>query len=222
VNDWLHRSLEMLTIVPVIFGSLVLHEVAHGRAALALGDDTAKSQGRLSLNPLKHLDPLGLALFVICITTMHIGFGWAKPVPIDPRNLKDPKWDMAKIAIAGPATNFALAALFALILWLLNLSGVVSVGVFLEEFLAAEELPLFQNAGAIGIFMLMIGVSSNVVLGLINLIPIPPLDGSRILYAMLPYRWGARYYQLQRFTIPGLIAIPVLLICYTLFLKIPR
>lgn len=227
VTDWLqsdglHRSLELLALVPVIFGSLVLHEVAHGRAALALGDETAKRQGRLSLNPLKHLDPLGLLLFVVCITTLHIGFGWAKPVPIDPRNLRDPKWDMAKIAIAGPAMNFALAAIFALLLWLLDLSGAASVGTFLDQVLVSEQIPLFRNAGAIGLFMLIIGVTSNLVLGLINLIPIPPLDGSRILYAMLPYRWGARYYQLQQFTIPGLIAIPVLLICYNLFLRIPR
>lgn len=215
--DDLHRALQLLAIVPVVFASLVLHEVAHGRAALALGDDSAQRQGRLSLNPMRHLDPVGLAVFVVCLLVLHVGFGWAKPVPIDPRKLQDPKRDMARIAIAGPAMNFVLAGLAAGTLLLLSLLGIVDVPRLLDIIATSQDLPVMQSWQMLLGFVLLVGVTANLVLGLLNLLPIPPLDGSRILYAMLPYYWGYRLYRLQSYTIPALLAIPALLILYNLY-----
>ncbi|HYE79097.1 MAG TPA: site-2 protease family protein [bacterium] len=204
-------------LLPVILGSLVLHEMAHGYAALRLGDPTAQRLGRLSLNPIRHLDPVGLTVFLACFTFLGVGFGWAKPVPIDPRNLKNPKRDMAVIAAAGPAINFTLALLCVGYLAALHFAG-IPVGQALGTLLRLEDLAAPLTRAELLVLPGMVGITVNLVLGLGNLIPIPPLDGSRILYACLPYYWGFRYYQLQRFTLPGLVALPaaaLLLVLYT-------
>lgn len=152
--------------------TLTVHEYAHGYAAYKLGDGTARAFGRLSLNPIKHLDPVG----ALCLLFFH--FGWAKPVPINPRNFKNPKRDFALSALAGPLVNIILAFItaFFYILALKQLSP-IALG---EGFVArlAYNLILF-----IGLFH-----SINLGLGIFNLIPIPPLDGSRILTAVLPPR----------------------------------
>lgn len=150
--------------------TLPLHELSHGYIAYKLGDHTAKDMGRLTLNPLKHLDPIG----ALCL--IFLKFGWAKPVPVNPRNLRNPKRDFALVALAGPISNIILAFLSAL-LWLLTANLYIStyaVGTFLTRFL--QTLLTF-----IGIFH-----SVNLGLAIFNLLPVPPLDGSRILCAFLP------------------------------------
>jgi Zn-dependent protease len=151
----------------VLLFSAVLHEIAHGFTAEWLGDDTAKRAGRLTLNPLVHLDLFGSIILPI---VLYIGsggsffFAAAKPVPYDPRNLKDPRWGGAEIAIAGPLTNLFLALVFGV----------------------AVRVAVFFSAPAIFVSLLAIIVYLNVALGIFNLVPIPPLDGSRILFAALP------------------------------------
>jgi Zn-dependent protease len=149
--------------------SVVIHEVSHGYAALALGDPTAKYQGRLTLNPISHIDPVG-SILVPLLGYFAGGFiiGWAKPVPFNPYNLRNAKWGEALVAIAGPLSNISLAVVFGLFMRLA--SG------------QAFMTPAFLSLAS---FVVMI----NITLAIFNLIPIPPLDGSKILFAFLPYKW---------------------------------
>jgi len=153
-------------LIALLF-SVIIHEVSHGTVAYRLGDPTAKNAGRLTLNPLKHLEFFGsfllpLALFLINSPVL---FGWAKPVPFNPLNLKNPKRDSGLIGLAGPISNFSIAIVFSLILKLLVIGG-----------FASQPFLIF-----IDIIILI-----NVILGTFNLIPIPPLDGSKILFSFLP------------------------------------
>lgn len=154
-----------LFIIFILFFSVVIHEVAHGSMALALGDYTAKNAGRLSLNPIKHIDLLGTVIvpLLMILTTWGHGpvFGWAKPVPINPYNFTDRKWGELKVSLAGPAVNFFIGLIFALIIRFFNLSDLL--------------LSLF---GIIALY--------NFAWGIFNLIPIPPLDGSHVLFSFLP------------------------------------
>ncbi len=154
----------------VLLFSVIIHELAHGSVALALGDQTAKYEGRLTLNPLKHLDPFGSVILPLLLLFATAGqgpiFGWAKPVPINPYNFKDQKWGTLKVAISGPATNFAIAIIFGLIIRFVNLP---------------QTLPFVELLGIITIY--------NFLWGLFNLVPIPPLDGSWILFKFLPQKW---------------------------------
>ncbi len=155
-------------IIVLIF-SVIIHEVSHGSMANYLGDPTAKRMGRLSLNPMKHLDPLGsfvVPLFLV-ITHAPFIFGWAKPVPFNPYNLRDQKYGQAKVAAAGPMANLLLALGAGIILRFLPL-----------------ELPQTMMLGE----LLSIVVLINILLAIFNLIPIPPLDGSKILFTFLPTR----------------------------------
>ena len=155
----------LIIVFGVILGSMILHEIAHGLVAYWLGDDTAKVQGRLSLNPLKHLDPItSFALPMILYLMGGPIFGGAKPVPINTRNLKFGAWGMALVAIAGPLTNFVLAFLSFLIgYWTGNLGTNSVLGI---------------------IFYYLVTI--NLGFGIFNMLPIPPLDGSRLLYAIAP------------------------------------
>lgn len=150
--------------------SVVLHEVSHGYVAAILGDPTAKYAGRLTLNPLKHLDPVG-SFFVPILTTVLGGvtFGWAKPVPYNPYNLRGGKWGPALVGAAGPAANLFLAFFFSLILH----------GPLFQPFLSGNVVSLIKSA---------IGI--NIVLFVVNVIPIPPIDGSKILFSLIPYRYN--------------------------------
>lgn len=147
----------LITMILPILLCLTLHELAHGLMALACGDDTAKQQGRLTLNPFAHLDPIGTLLLMFC------GFGYARPVPVNMYRLRHPKWDMALVALAGPAMNLLISAIC------LTVTGFFRIG-SLTGYIA------YQTA------LLSLG------LAVFNLIPIPPLDGSRILFALLPER----------------------------------
>ena len=160
---------QILLSLPIILLALCLHETAHGYVAYRLGDPTARSLGRLTLNPLKHLDPIGFLCMVL------FGFGWAKPVPINSRYFKKPRRDMALTALAGPVSNILFAAFFAVLLKLAY--------TFLPTYYPNDMLA--QMASLLLIF-LFYGVQLNVTLAVFNLLPIPPLDGSRILTAFLP------------------------------------
>ncbi len=155
-------QLTLFELIVFIF-SVMVHEVTHGFVAERLGDLTARLAGRLTLNPLKHIDPIGSVVLplLLVVTNSPFIFGWAKPVPYDPRNLKNPRLGGGLIAAAGPLSNFLLAAVFGLLLRFLPVSG--------------EMVP----------FLALI-VYVNILLAVFNLIPIPPLDGSKVLWAILP------------------------------------
>lgn len=159
--------MEYLFLIVILIFSVIIHEFAHGAAAFSLGDPTAKYAGRLTLNPIKHLDPMGSVFFPLILILIKSPFliGWAKPVPVNPYNLKDPKKDMAKISIAGPGVNFSIALFFA----------------FLIRFLPLSE-------SLLTVFSIIIFI--NILLGFFNLVPIPPLDGSKILFYFLPPSLG--------------------------------
>jgi len=184
----------ILCFVPAI----VFHEVMHGFAAHKLGDPTAKDQGRLSLNPLKHLDPFGTVLLPGMLILMNAPvFGYAKPVPYNPRYFKNPRRDDLIVGLAGPAANLALALVGALIAWVflpLVSSGVISMAVmdYVYQFLA--------------MFVLI-----NLYLMFFNLLPIPPLDGSSIFAFLLPEKYLPGYYKIQRYALPVFLIIVIVL-----------
>ncbi len=177
-------------ILPVVF-AITVHEVAHGWVAKKMGDPTADNLGRLTLNPIKHIDLLGTIILpgLLLITGTGFIFGWAKPVPVDARYFKKPLRDMAWVAAAGPLSNLLMALVWAL---LARLGVIINVETI--------SLPL--------IYMGIAGISINLVLFLINLLPIPPLDGSRILTAFLPPKLAWQYSKLERF---GFMILLVLL-----------
>jgi len=168
----------------LFFLAVVIHEFAHGWMAYKLGDPTAKHSGRLTLNPIAHIDPIGtivLPLFLV-ITGSPILFGWAKPVPVNFRALRNPKRDMIWVGLAGPCANIILAIL---------ISFVIKLNIALIPFVALKY------------FMLL-----NLVLAIFNLIPIPPLDGSRVVMGLLPPKAAFQYMQLERF---GFVLIVIML-----------
>jgi len=184
--------------LPLVF-AIVFHEVAHGWVANKLGDPTARNMGRLTLNPLRHIDPFGtviMPLLLLLLTDGRFVFGYAKPVPINPYNFKDPKKGMALSSLAGPGVNMIMAMSFAFVL---------------RFVMPALEGPIPKPAWdwfAVPVaLMLGYGVIVNVVLAVLNMIPVPPLDGSRIVYWLLPDRQAAAYYRLERFGMLILLAL---------------
>jgi Zn-dependent protease len=181
-GDWHDIIRSLVLSAPAILFGLTIHELAHGLVAWRLGDPTAKAMGRLTLNPLRHLDPIGtVALFLF-------RFGWAKPVPIDPSYFRHPTRDMALSALAGPAANLLTAAVTGLLLRGFHLAGVAGFPVVLLQY-----------------FVLF-----NLILCFFNLIPIPPLDGSRLVYYFLPPELAAKYGQLERYGFMILIGVILL------------
>lgn len=177
-------------LVPIILISLTIHEFSHGMMAHLLGDDTAKSQGRLTLNPLKHLDPMGAVFFLI----MH--FGWAKPVPVDPGNLKDPHRDMLFIAAAGPASNLTLALILGFFLGFIGTSwGSLEQMTPVQQYL---------------IGFLWWGVYCNVGLVILNMLPVFPLDGSSVLKGLVPRRVALKLDGLDKFGAMALLGAVLL------------
>ncbi len=179
-------------VIPVIF-AVTVHEVAHGWVASRLGDQTAKSMGRLTLNPVKHIDPVGtIVVPAIMYFTSGFIFGWAKPVPVNWRNLGHPRRDMAIVAIAGPAAN-----LLMLLFWAMSAKIIISLG---DDSNQLTQL-LF--------IMCSIGITINIVLMILNLFPILPLDGGRIMTAMLPRNLAISFSRMEPY---GLIILVVLLL----------
>jgi len=188
--------------LPVIF-AITLHEAAHGYVARLFGDPTAYQAGRISLNPARHIDPIGTLLVPVAIllAAKLLGgpallFGWAKPVPVDFSRLRRPKQDMLWVALAGPGANFFMAILWAL---------------FLRLFIALE---IHEN---FWLQMGMAGVNVNLVLMALNLLPILPLDGGRIAFSLLPNRWAWQYSRLEPY---GLLIVLLLLLTDVLWLLV--
>jgi Zn-dependent protease len=158
----------ILSIIILVF-SVIIHEVAHGYMALWMGDPTAEMQGRLTLNPLRHIDPVGSIIVPIITSFFGFTFGWAKPVEYNPYNLKNKRVGELSIALAGPASNLLLAIIFGMVIRIV-VSGTSIITPFVE----------------VASYIVII----NIVLALFNLIPLPPLDGSKILYFFLPRQYG--------------------------------
>ena len=184
--DWSYLTDLLIQLIPALL-CIMIHEIFHGAAAYALGDRTAATQGRLSLNPLHHIDWFGLVMLAL------FHFGWAKPVSVDMRNFRHPKRDMAITALAGPVSNFLLAALAMFLFGLTyrDLNG-SSAGIFVIRLLQ---------------YLALLSIS----LGLFNLIPIPPLDGSKVLFSFLPDRAYVRLMILERYGMFLLMALVLIM-----------
>ncbi len=170
--------------------SIIIHEVSHGFAAEMLGDPTARLQGRLTLNPIPHIDLVGTILVPSLLVLLNAGFlfGWAKPVPYNPYNLKDQKWGEAKVAFAGPGVNILLAVVFGLIMR-------YGFGTLPENFVVLAGLIVFIN----------------VLLAFFNLLPIPPLDGSKLLKSVLPYQAAIGFQRFEAMLMQGGLLLTLLL-----------
>jgi Zn-dependent protease len=165
--------------VPVLLLSATFHEVAHGYAAFLLGDSTAKNQGRLTLNPIAHIDPMGVGVMIITALFFPFAIGWAKPVPVNPMYFREPHKGMMITALAGPATNMIIAFIFNLVVRLMIFLQVIPPGKIAE--------------------MLATIVFLNLILAAFNLIPIPPLDGSRVVAYFIPRQYKHYYFRLEQF-----------------------
>lgn len=182
--DWVG----LLTLIPILLISMAAHELAHGWVAYKMGDPTPKRAGRLSFNPIKHMDPLGTAMFFITYIFGGMVFGWAKPIPVSPYYFKNRQVGMAIVGAAGPITNFIIGIILILVL---NWTHPDSDGqVFNILFLAFQV---------------------NIVLGLFNLIPIPPLDGSRVVGAFLPRKAYEKWVEFDRY---GMLLVLVLIVVF--------
>ncbi len=166
------QPLDIIFSLIILIMSVVIHEVSHGYAADLLGDPTARVSGRLTLNPLKHLDPVGSVLVPLVTSLSGFTFGWAKPVPYNPYNLRNQRWGELLVAAAGPLANIFIA---------------VVIGVFLR-FLAADHTIVTPFENMLASISLV-----NIVLAVFNLVPIPPLDGSKVVYALLPFHHAYRF-----------------------------
>lgn len=199
-------GIEVIFFIVILIISVVIHEVAHGYMAYALGDPTAKIAGRLTLNPLPHIDPVGSVMVPLLLSLIPGGlmFGWAKPVPFNPYNLKAGKWGPALVAVAGPVSNLIIATFFGL-------------AIRFNEFLPTASGPVLQLLSTV--------VVMNIVLAVFNLVPIPPLDGSKILFALIPYKWRQIERMLERYQLVllllvilfvGMVLSPIVSIIYLL------
>jgi Zn-dependent protease len=197
----MQSTLDIILTLVVLILSIIAHEVAHGYAANALGDPTAKLAGRLTLNPLAHIDPLGSIIIpgLLVITSSPILFGWAKPVPYNPYNLRNQRWGEAIVAVAGSATNILLAIIFALIIR------------FGANVLSANTLGFLATIAFVNLF-----------LGCFNLIPFPPLDGFTVLRGILPYRLSYSFHSFEnQVRAYGPVALIAFLLVFSFILAEP-
>ena len=184
--DWSVLTDMLLSVIPALL-CITLHELGHGLAAWLLGDPTAKDAGRLTLNPIKHIDPLGTLMLVV------FHFGYAKPVPVNMYNFKNPRRGMAVTALAGPVTNLLIAVVF------LFLYGVCMIPLYYREAWGQTGFYLME--------MLYLTAYISIGMGIFNLLPIPPLDGSKVLYSVISEE---AYFKLMRYERYGMIALLVL------------
>lgn len=187
-------AIHLLLCLPIILLSLSMHETAHGYVAYKLGDHTARNLGRLTLNPAKHLDPMGFLCMLLA------GFGWAKPVPINTRNFKNPRRDMALSSAAGPVSNLLLAIIFA---------GLYKAFLLVVSNVAIGSERTFVILSCISAFFYY-GISLNVTLAVFNLLPVPPFDGSRILYVFLPPKLYFGIMKYEQYIYIGMMLLLVL------------
>ncbi len=183
----------------ILIFSVVIHEVAHGSVAYALGDPTAQKLGRLTLNPIPHLDPFGSVILPLLqlVSLQGVFFAWAKPVPFNPYNLRNQRWGPVLVGLAGPLSNLLVALVFGLFFRFYILSD-IGVGGVLGE----------TSAFASILFLI---VFINLSLAIFNLLPIPPLDGSHLFLSLLPYQWYNVRYQIEKYGFVVLVAILLLL-----------
>lgn len=181
-SDLLSNPLSFIVYIIVLLVTIAVHEFAHAKVADELGDPTPRLNGRLTLNPVAHIDPIGLMLLFL------VGFGWGKPVPFDPFNLKSPRRDAAFISIAGPLSNFLIAILFSILLRLY---------IFIEP----------SAVGSIGLDIGQLIIGFNIMLGVFNLIPIAPLDGFKIVGGFLSEFQAREWYKLERYGIIFLLLL---------------
>lgn len=191
----MERVEQVLIFLPVLLASVVLHEVAHGWMALRQGDDTAKRAGRLTLNPVPHIDLMGSIIVPTILALMPGGllFGWAKPVPVDPRNFREYRKGDILVSLAGIAVNLLLVVAFTLLMVVAVLLGRAAPG-------AGGAADLVYRAGGLGVIL-------NLILAFFNLIPIPPLDGSHVVAHMLPRSVRGRYRELGRYGLGIMIVL---------------
>jgi Zn-dependent protease len=176
--------------LPVLF-AITVHEVAHGWVARRLGDPTAYMLGRLTLNPIKHIDPVGTILVPLALVMLGgFVFGWAKPVPVTWENLRHPKRDMALVAVAGPTANLVMALLWA---------GAMKIGMLLAGTVDSVAIPLLYMGAA--------GIMINLVLMVLNLLPLPPLDGGRVVAGLLPGRLSWQFSRIEPYGLMILLAM---------------
>ena len=184
--------MEFILFVPILLFSVIVHEYSHGYVAMKCGDDTAYLMGRLTFNPLVHIDIVGTVILpIICVYSGVTIFGWATPVPVNPFRLKDPEKDMVKVAIAGPLANIMLVILSVLFFKL-----IISVGFI------SSILPM-----ALVSKMMWYFISLNVILAIFNMVPIPPLDGSKVLAGFLPRHLAIEYEKISKYGFYILIAL---------------
>lgn len=182
---------KILLFAPPILLAITVHEAAHGYAAKIFGDRTAEMMGRLTLNPIKHIDPIGTILVPGALLLLGSGilFGWAKPVPVQFGNLKQPKQDMVWVALAGPLSNLAMAVAWGMLL------KIASLGLF-PVWLAQY---FFDMAAT--------GITINLILLVLNMLPLPPLDGGRVVTGLLPYPQAEQFAKLEKFGFPILLGL---------------
>lgn len=199
--DTSHVRLLIASMLPMLLG-MIVHEVSHGLAARRLGDPTAGMLGRLTLNPIPHIDPMGLLCFVFTSFLGGFIFGWAKPVPVNPRYFRKPARDMMLVALAGPGSNFLLALLFGL--------GVAVLFLIWPEAFINRMSPVQPSATQqFLVLMCTQGILINLCLAWFNLLPLPPLDGSRVVSYFLPMHMALSYARLERY---GMLVLLVLLV----------
>ncbi len=204
----MHLNAETVIFFGALIVAVILHEISHGVVALWFGDDTAKRAGRLTLNPIPHIDPFGsIILPAIGALTGIPVIGWAKPVPVNPARLRKPRQQMLFVSLAGPATNFLLAAIGAAVAHLLFRQLDPGLRVALANLPSRYSILNALSDLPIGLVIAYSFAFVNMFLGLFNLIPIPPLDGSGIFELFMPEAWRPRYYQLRPYGLLVLFAL---------------